>query len=99
MELIELKTAFYKPVPVFEWRAHIYAQLQGIQITDALQLIPVVELNGLDFYYRNDDRGPVAFLDMESNESHAYVLTTDDRLVRRPILQFALKIEVMTTTF
>jgi hypothetical protein len=64
MEPIELKAAYCQRVPVFEWGGHTYAQLKMVRITPDPQMIPVVELDGLDFYLRNTAEGPVAFLGM-----------------------------------
>jgi hypothetical protein len=98
MEPIELKAAYCQRVPVFEWGGHTYAQLKMVRITPDPQMIPVVELDGLDFYRRNTAEGPVAFLGIDDNGSHAQVLTRDGRLVRRPIREITLKIELRPTT-
>jgi hypothetical protein len=94
MDPIELKAAYCQRVPVFEWEGHTYAQLKEIRITSATQIVPVVELDGLDFYCRNTAEGLVAFIGMDNNGSHAQVLTRDGRLVRRRIGEIALKIEL-----
>jgi hypothetical protein len=99
MEPIEIKASYCQRVPVFEWEGHTYAQLNEIRITSATQIIPVVELDGLDFYCRNSAEGPVAFLGMDDNGSHAQVLTRDGSLVRRRIREIALKIAMGPTTF
>jgi hypothetical protein len=98
MEPIELKAAYCQRVPVFEWGGHTYAQLKKVRITPAPQMIPVVELDGLDFYCRNTAEGPVAFLGIDNNGSDAQVLTRDGRLVRRPIREIALRVELRPTT-
>jgi len=98
MEPIEIKAAYCRRVPVFEWEGHTYAQLKELRITSATQIIPVVELDGLDFYRRNTAEGPVAFLGMDDNGSYAQVLTSDGRLVRRRIREIAFKIEMRPTT-
>jgi hypothetical protein len=98
MEPIELKAAHCQRVPVFEWEGHTYAQLKEIRITSATQIIPVVELDELDFYCRNSAEGPVAFLAMDDDGSHAQVLTRDGSLVRRRLREIALKIELRPTT-
>lgn len=99
MEPIELKAAYCRRVPVFDWEGHTYAQLKDIRITSATQMISVVELDGLDFYCRNTEEGLVAFLAMDDNGSHAQVLTRDGRLVRRRVREIVLKIELRPTSF
>jgi hypothetical protein len=98
MEPIEIKAACCQRVPVLEWEGHTYAQLKELRITSATQIIPVVELDGLDFYRRNTAEGPVAFLGMDDNGSYAQVLTSNGRLVRRRIREIAFKIEMRPTT-
>ena len=99
MEPIELKAAYCQRVPVFDWEGHTYAQLKELRITSATQTIPVVELDGLDFYCRSGEEGLVAFLTMDDNGSHAQVLTTDGCLIRRRIREIALRIELRPTSF
>jgi hypothetical protein len=97
MEPIELKAAYCRRVRVFEWEGHTFAQLKEIRMTSAAQTIPVVDLDGLDFYCRSAAEGPVAFIGMDDNESHAQVLTRDGRLVSRRIREIALRIDLGPT--
>ncbi len=97
MEPIELKAAYCRRAPVFEWGGHTYAQLKKVWITPAPQMIPVVELDGIDSYRVNSAEGPIALVGMDDNGSHAQVLTRDGRLVRRRIREIALKIELEST--
>lgn len=94
MEPVELKAAYCRRVPVFEWEGHTYAQLKAIRMTSAKQIIPVVDLNGLDFYCRRAAEEQVAFIGMDDNGSHAQVLTRDGRMVSRRILEIVLRIEL-----
>jgi len=57
-------------------------------------MIPVIELDGLDFYRIATAEGLVAFLGIDDDGSHAQVLTRDGSLVRRPIREIALKVEL-----
>jgi hypothetical protein len=109
MEPIELKAAYCQRFHVFEWEGHIYAQLKELRITPSTQMIPVVELDGLDFYRGNSDEGLVAFLALDENGAHAQGLTAqgliaqvlimDGSLVRRGVREIALRIELKPTTF
>ena len=94
MEPIELKAAYCRRFSVFEWGEHTYAQLKKVRITPAPQMIPVIELDGLDFYRIATAEGLVAFLGIDDDGSHAQVLTRDGSLVRRPIREIALKVEL-----
>jgi hypothetical protein len=99
MEPIELKAAYCQRFHIFEWEGHIYAQLKELRITSSTQMIPVVELDGLDFYRGNSDEGLVAFLALDDNRAHAQVLIMDGSLVRRSVREIALRIELKPTTF
>jgi hypothetical protein len=99
MDPVELKAAYCRRAPVFEWGGYTYAQLKKVRITPAPQMIPVVELDGIDFYCVNTAEGLVAFVGMDDDGSHAQVLTRDGRLVRRRIREIALRVELSATIF